>query len=380
MQVYRLFFKILRSQLGQVIMYICIFATITSIISGQNAADDGKTFKMSSFDIAVDDHDNSEASRALTDCLLKDNEEASIPDFDTETIQDELFNRNISAAVIIPEGYGAMISSGKTKNVVDVFTLNGTMAADIIYSRINNYIGYVAAFAAAGSSIDDATAAADDIINTHADVNVLDNSSDTKGRPFYFFSYLAYVFICIAFSGAAPILMVLNQENIRTRIACSSYKLSRINRETALALATFGIAICGVILILGSATVGEEMFTATGILYIINMLVYMTMSIGLVFFAGQLITSNNMVSIAANVIGLGFSFLGGVFVPLEYMSGSIVKIGQFLPSYWYITSCNYINSYTGGNITPLLGYLGVELIFAAVFFVAGLVAIKCKRG
>lgn len=381
MQVYKLFFKILRSQIGQIIMYICIFAGITSIVSANNATNNDKTFKMSSFKIAICDHDNSTASKALADYLLKDNEKAAIADFDKETLQDELYNRNISAAIIIPEDYETMLLSGKTKNVVDVFAINGTVAANIIYSQINNYISYVAVFSSDSSSIEDAVAAANDIIDTHSDIDILDNSSNySKGNLYYFFSYLAYIFICITFVGAAPILIILNREKIRSRIACSSYKLSHINRETALALATFGIGICCIMLILCNATIGGELFTAKGVLYIMNMLVYMTMSIALVFFIGQLITKDNMISVAANIIGLGFSFLGGVFVPLEFMSDNIIRIGQFLPSYWYITGCNYINSYSGGSILTLLSYLSVELIFTAVFFVAGAVAIKCKRG
>lgn len=380
MQVYKLFFKILRSQLGQIIMYICIFASLIVIISSQKAADDGKEFKMSSFELAFDDHDNSTASKNLIRHLSKDNEKVTIADFDKETIQDELYNRNISAAIIIPEGYENALLSGKTKNLVDVFAIPGTMAADIIYSQINNYISYVATFAPSSDSIDTALASANDITDTHAEISMLDNSSGEKGIMYYLFSYLAYIFVCITFVGAAPILIILNQDKIRSRIACSSYKLSRINQETALALTTFGIAICGIILILAAFTTHGDVFSTQGILYILNMLVYMTMSIGLVFFIGQLINKDNMISIAANIIGLGFSFLGGVFVPLEFMSESIIKLGQFLPSYWYITSCNYINNYTDGSIITLLGYFAVELIFAAVFFIAGAVAIKCKRG
>ena len=380
MQVYKLFFKILRSQLSQIIMYIGIFAGLITIISSQKAADNGKEFKMSSFELAFDDHDNSTASKNLIRHLSKDNEKVKIADFDKETIQDELYNRNISAAIIIPEGYEKNILSGKTKNLVDVFAIPGTMAADIIYSQINNYISYVAAFAPSSDNIEEALASANDIMGTHADISVIDNSANDKGIMYYLFSYLAYIFICITFVGAAPILIILNQDKIRSRIACSSYKLARINQETALGLASFGIAICGIILILATFITHGDVFSAQGILYILNMIVYMTMSIGLVFFIGQLINKDNMISIAANIIGLGFSFLGGVFVPLEIMSESIIKIGHFLPSYWYITSCNYINSYTDGSIITLLGYLAVELIFAAVFFVAGAVAIKCKRG
>ena len=379
MQVYKLFMKILHGQLGQIIMYIGIFVGLIIIISNQKVADTNTSYQMSSLDVAISDKDNSTTSKAIIDYIDANNNIVEISDYEKETIQDELFNRNIVAAISIPEGFEAMITSGKTDNILDIYSIPGTMAADIISSELNNYIGYLAAFMESGNRAD-AIASANDITDIHADVTMLNGKASDKDIMYYYFSYLAYIFICIVFVGATPILIVLNRDVIRARINISAYRQSKVNRETAYGLATFGVVISAVFIIVSTIISKGDVFSTKGLLYISNMIIYMIMAIGLAFFVGQLISKENMISMVANVIGLGFSFLGGVFVPLEFMGEGIIKIAHFLPSYWYILAAGFINSYSdGAELSQLFGYLGIELIFAVTFFIAGGVAIKAKK-
>ena len=78
MQVFKLFFKIFRSQLGQVIMYIAIFAVIASLISGQNSANPVKDFVNDSQKITIVDEDKSEASKAFKKQMLIGNKNVTL--------------------------------------------------------------------------------------------------------------------------------------------------------------------------------------------------------------------------------------------------------------------------------------------------------------
>lgn len=380
MQVYKLFMKILKSQLGQVIMYIGIFTGILFLVTGQKSSDDSSSYKMTSLKIAINDLDNTSGSEALKEFITDSNQSVDIENYNTDTIQDELYNRNINAAVIIPDGYETKLASKNINDIIDVYTLSNTMTSDIITSEINNYITNTSALIQTGSSPEDALALAKNIADTHADVNLLDKETNDKGLIYYFFSYIAYVFLCVIFVGGLPIVLVLNKKNIRSRIECSSYKFAGLNTEIFLGLLTFGAIVSVVFIALAAIFIGGDLFTIRGALFIINMLIYMILSVALAFLIGQLIKKENIISVIANVIGLGFSFLGGVFVPLSVMGEGVIKLAHFLPSYWYILASEFINSFHGGDsLTPLMQYIGVEMIFAATFFIAGFVTIKAKQ-
>jgi len=270
--------------------------------------------------------------------------------------------------------------SGDTKDLFKVYSIPGTFNSDIVSGIVDGYIGNLHTFLQSGMDMDTALSQAARINDIHAETTLLDNSTGQKGLMYYFFSYLAYVLICIVFVSAISILIVLNKETIRARMTCSSYKLSKISRETGLGLATIGVAICAVFSVEALITIGSDMFTVKGVLYIANMIIYMTISIALAFFIGQLVNKENLVSMIANIIGLGFSFLGGVFVPLEFMGEGIKKVAHFLPSFWYITACEDIDTYTASSdMNTILICFGIQLIFAVVFFTAGGVAIKAKQ-
>ena len=83
----------------------------------------------------------------------------------------------------------------------------------------------------------------------------------------------------------------------------------------------------------------------------------------------------------SNVLGLGLSFLGGIFVPLEYMSSGVVAFARFLPTYWYVKANQIIDSYTGtsAQISTYLSYIGIEFIFALAIFSAALAASKVRK-
>ena len=71
----------------------------------------------------------------------------------------------------------------------------------------------------------------------------------------------------------------------------------------------------------------------------------------------------------ANLVGLGCSFLCGVFVPLELMGEGVIRVAHFLPPYWYDRA--------GDSLAELFPLLGVELLFGAALVCAGM---ACRRG
>ena len=91
MQVFKSFFKILNKHKGQTLLYLCIFISIISVLSANNAFNDTSSYETTKPRFAVFDYDNSVESHALTGYLSKTCTKTDIKNDKKETMQDELF-------------------------------------------------------------------------------------------------------------------------------------------------------------------------------------------------------------------------------------------------------------------------------------------------
>ena len=65
MQVYKLFFQVLRKQKGQIIMYLVIFLSVALAAASQGGKTGEAAFSPTTYKFAVMDADNSEISREM---------------------------------------------------------------------------------------------------------------------------------------------------------------------------------------------------------------------------------------------------------------------------------------------------------------------------
>ena len=107
----------------------------------------------------------------------------------------------------------------------------------------------------------------------------------------------------------------------------------------------------------------------------------MFIGLGLAYFISAITSDENIINMLSNMIVLSMCFLCGTFVDTQFMSPMILKLAQFLPLYWYNKAIVFINNTPASDIicTKFLTYLCIELLFALVFFAAGLVISKKKE-
>ncbi|MCI8308572.1 MAG: ABC transporter permease [Lachnospiraceae bacterium] len=378
MQVFKLFFKILKSQLTQIIMYIVIFIIIAYIIAGSPSAMPG--YSEQKQDISVVDEDGTQTSGALKDYLLLLNNQIELDGYDFETIQDELYNRNTTNVIFIPKGFEDAVLSGNTGEILDIYNIPGTMAASVVTGQADNFINILNSYIAAEMNLNDALNKTKETLSEKTDISFLSDSGEAASPLSIFLTYIAYVFITIAVNGVSPVIQVFNKPALRKRFNCSSYKMSRFNAGLIAGITIFGIAVCAIFTTAALFTHGSELLSVKGLLSILNMAVYMVVSLSIAYLIGSVSTNANIVSMLSNVIGLGFSFLGGVFVPLEFLGDGIIKIAHFLPSYWYIIAKKSIfNLGNGSTYIEIMQGMGIMLAFAAAIFTVTLAIIKSRR-
>ena len=382
MQVYNTFFKILYKQKVQIIMYISIFALISLLASSQMESNSEQNFQESVYKVAIFDYDNTSASDTLTDYISSKHTLVSLSEDTNETLQDEIYNRNAQCVIRIPEGFEESLTNQDTAKKLEIVAIPGTVYANTVEAQLNAYLKNVNSYLSAGFTLDEAMTSTESLMKEELSVSLLDASSDGSfSSMYYFFSYIPYVFMAISIVAFGPILVVFNQRVVRDRIRCSSYRLTKTNIELLLGMVTSGIALCSIFSLLAFGSFHNELFTLKGALYILNMFCFTTITLSITFLIAQFVKANTALSMVANVIGLGFAFLGGVFVPLDLMGENVLQISRFLPTYWYILGTQIIDGVTKtSDLTVLFQYILIELAFTTSFIAIGVVATRFRKG
>lgn len=380
MTVYKVFFRILYKQKMQVLMYLGIFFGIAVIMSSQGEETQTGMFQAQSQKIAVFDEDDSELSRGMAEYLAEGNERVELED-EAETIQDELYNRNIHCVIRIPKGYGESVVNGDVRKP-QITTIPGTLSEQFFINKVSRYSSVAGAYRAGGldaRQIAEKTAA---ICKEKVSVSLSEGGREEQhGSMYYFFAYFPYIFISISVVGIGSILVVFHKKEVRERNICSCYPLLRTNLElySGMVIAEIVFCLCYVLVVFLGMKCDAKLFGFQGMLYCLNMLCFMVVTLGIVFLVGQVVKRSTVLSMVSNIVSLGMSFLCGIFVPLEYLGEGLVRAAHFLPAYWYITSADMIDHYAAGQeLGGLFRGMGIQLLFGAAFVCVGLAYSKAK--
>lgn len=381
MKVFNLYFKVLRKYIGQIFMYVGIFAgVLVGVIIPQNVNNDENSFVKSKNDFAVFDYDNSELSTALTDYLSEKHDLKVIKDDSGETIQDELYAMEVHNVIRFEEGFEEAYINGDESLYPEVYAIPNTIVDVLFEQDVNGFLSIVKTYINAGFDMDEAITKTLEASDKQVEVDMIEESETSQpGALHYFFKYLSWVFIASFVSAITTVLISLNKKNVRERIECSPYKFIRMNGEILLGVVVTGFAVCMLFVIIASSLFAEEMFSLSGLLYVLNAFCIMSVALAITFLISKLTANLQVISLLSNVIGLGMAFLCGVFVPMEFLSGTVIKIAHFLPAYWNVKAIEIIDSFSSGDLQTLLSYMGIQILFAVAICCAALVVAGRKR-
>lgn len=381
MQVYKVFFRILNKQKFQIIMYLVIFFSISVVMSYQGEDTQKGMFKAYSHKLVIFDEDGSELSQGMAAYLREGNEEVKIED-DKETIQDELYNRNINCVIRIPKGYGKSLAEGGETVRPEVLSIPGTIYAETFKNMTGRYSSIAKAYQAGGMDPQLVVQKTAETCREKVPVTLIEGGRESSHQVlYYFFAYFPYIFISISVVGIGPILVVFHKKEVRERNLCSCYPLQRTNFELygGMVITEIGFCLCYFLMAFAAMKERSELFHFQGLLYCLNAFCFMVVTLGIVFLVGQVVRKSSVLNMVSNVIALGMSFLCGIFVPLEFLGEGLIKAAHFLPAYWYITSADWIDHYVPGQaMGELWKGMGIQLLFGAALVAVGLAYSKAK--
>lgn len=177
-------------------------------------------------------------------------------------------------------------------------------------------------------------------------------------------------------------MMAFNKKDLRMRNLSSALPLKSLSLQLVLGNIVFAISIWVLMTFASFILYGSYMFSINGLLFLLNSLLFTVSALSISLLIGNLVTSKNAMSAAANVVSLGSAFISGVLVPQAYLGEKVLSIARFNPTYWYVRANNDISllaNYSKDNLTPIIMSMLIVLCFSLAIFAVTLVVIKQKR-
>ncbi|SKA70733.1 ABC-2 family transporter protein [Eubacterium uniforme] len=376
MQVFKKFFRVALAVKSRLIVAVCIGIFMIIFLTGQSDTSTTVKFESTSLNIAVIDEDDSEISRGIVD-YLKSIHNVDETKHREDLYKDRLFYQDIVSKVVINKGSGENILNGKDANITNLYN-ESTPLGLFVNNQINEYLSIVQKKINEGKDVKVALDEAKKAMDSTNFVNIKEEKTDAEGFAISF-NFLPYVVMITLFSSVLYAMLAFNEKEVKNRTLVSA--ITPIERGLGLVMGCICLStLIYIVLLVTSVYFGYKQIPSTRalILEVINLFIY-TIVCNMVIFlvtvcSGKL---NDAVMVIANGISLTFAFLGGSFVPAEYLSESVKRVGRFTPNYWYSSAIDRIVD--GAPISSVAQAYLMQIAIGLAFLGISLAVLKIKN-
>ena len=386
MQVYKAYFKIIKSNITQLLIYVFIFLAFAIILGRVSTSPSDVNFETTKVDIAFINNDkDSKIVSNLKDYLSKN---TNIEDIGTtkQDKQNALYFREVEYIVTIPKGFTDKILSGDKDVDIEKTQIPNSTSQVFVDNLINRYLNTVSRYT---STIDNISEK--DLISnvnkdlsktTKVEVETYKNDSIKNNNCNRYYNFLSYSILAVLIFGIGDVMMTFNKKDLKRRNLASAMSFSKMNFQMVLGNISFAIGAWVVMILASFIMYKTYMFTINGMLLLLNSLVFTFASLSVSLLISNFITSRDFMSAVANVIVLGTCFISGVFVPQQYLSKGVIAVAKFNPTYWYVKANDEIAvlvNYSNSNLMEILTNISIVMGFAIAVYALNLVIVKQKR-
>lgn len=385
MQVFKMYFRLLRSYKGVLILYTAVFLGVALVmVGGMSNGDDEKKgdFEAERLDIGIINRDSGSFAGELSNYFFEEHNIVDLED-DEDAVLNKLYWREVDYVLVVPAGFEeAFVSGENTDMELNCMKVPGSFASSFFEAELSLYLSKLTGLVKSGNPLSDAFTKMEKIREKKAEVAmasyVNENQNDKMSS---FFLYVPYLFISLGVNGVGLVLIAFNQKEVKDRMECAAMPLRVRLMWLTCGILLFGVILYILVLAVAAVITKGTMFQDSRMPYfMLNMLTLLLFSLSLGFFAGTVAKNNDTLSGINNVLGLGLCFLGGVFVPQEFFGEAVLKVAKFFPTYWYVKANTAISSMaTGAEVQELRGQVLLVVFYALAIFALTTVVISAKR-
>lgn len=302
-----------------------------------------------------------------------------------EKQQDALFYRKVEYILEIPSGFTDAVMRGENVTLAKT-TVPDASSSIFMDMLVNKYLNTTKIYLGNAKNLSQKEIA-DHVLDNLSNKTavVFQNDSNTNNANIFagfYFNFLAYSLFSILILGVCSVMIVFNDTDLKMRNYASPIKLRNMNLQLILACFSYAI-FCWLITIIPSFILYRSVvISKIGLLLLLSSLLFTFTVLSISFLIASFIKSRNAMTSAANIVSLGSSFIGGVFVQQSLLGKNVLALGSFTPTYWYVKAVDAIvklNQFHFEDLKPILGNLLVVVGFGASALMICLVYLKQKR-
>lgn len=389
MKAFKLFFKIMRANLATVLMYLGIFIMIFNIsLQAIGPAEDSE-LKLMDVKMTLFDQDQSQVSKAFT-TYLSNNAQIIALDDNEESINDALFDGKTHYVVWIPKGFGDQMLDPESDNATlhvqkSIYAHLSLTAQQLIEGYNKNFQIYKMAYGGTIPAAHLESALQSIEADMRSDVQTHAQQTKTQNNLSYIavgLSSMCYVIIALLSSTIGNTMVTMEEPEVKKRDLVGGMSEQKRALQIFLATLAFGVVVWIVLIGFSYGALGiDTLFQVGSIWLLLNSFVHLITILALVNFFTTLIGTKDGISFFSTTFSLLVAFFSGVFVPQSLLSGPVLRIASFFPTYWTVKANDTIAnvSLVAPDYSPVLQSIGVMLLMATAYFFLTIVVRRRKQ-
>lgn len=379
MTVFKNYLKIAKVYIPVIIIYTFMFTTMAIIFSltGNETVD----FEETKPNITIINKDENtpfvnelknNLSNKLTLVKIENND---------EKIKDALFYRQTNVVFILPENFTEDFMNDELPKV-EIMDVPGSYYSNYAVMILNRFLNISDTYVKTGMNEETIVKNIQKDFEKETKV-ILENAKEKTmlSRMNFFYNFSNYTILALCVMVVGMIMMSFTENNIKKRNMVSGTTYQKINISIFWGNFMIMTIIWLLFVTISGILYGSIIFTAAGLLIILNSFLFSISALTIGFFVGSLLRSREAMNGIVNVLAIGSSFLSGAFVPQEYLGKTVLSISKFFPSYWFITNNNYIanlSKFNLENLTPVAINMLMLVFFTLLFIIIHRIIIKYK--
>lgn len=378
MTVFKGYMKIIGQNKMLILLYVAIFFGCT-ILFQSTAGKTETSYQAEKLNIGIVDEDGGSLAESLTEYL--GNLHHLIPiENDVSEIQEKLYYREVDYVVRIPKNFYEKCIEGDEK--LSVTKIPDTYSGSYVDQQINNFLNNARTYQASGFTEAESASALEKTQSVK--VTFSNDEKSIEDAPYvYYFRYMPYLFLALFGFVMGNILIVFHNSDLKKRMAASPVSGRRQSLEGILCMSLAGLTLWIFVIVIGILFYGRDFYTSENfVYYLLNSASMLFVDIALAYLMGTIAPNRDALTGIANIISLGMCFLGGVFVPLEFMGSHVKAVSHFLPVYWYEKANDLLANFAHMTVSAREQFFKaviIQLVFVGAFICLTLVIEKYKR-
>lgn len=379
MTVFNTFWKVINKYKGTIILFTVMLVTF----GGINTTSNNSTvdFTNSKPDIIiVNNSGNNDLTKNLISYLEKSTNVKDVKNTE-EARNDALFYREVNYIIYIPKDYQKDVLSGKTPEI-DIKTV-GDYTSSLAEMLLTRYLKIQSIYAKNISTEQELITAINKNLSKTSEVTITSKVDTTKtSRVSRYFNFASYSAMFIIIFVICMVLSSFHTKTIKKRTIISSMNYKTHNKYLLRASFIYSIIVWLLFMLLGTILFSNTILSLRGLVYAINLLIFIFTSLTLALLLSTLIDNKDAINGIVNVISLGSAFLCGAFIPTEWLPETVIKISRIFPTYWYVNSNDLLASLQTINMTSLnqvIINMIVMLVFALISIIINNLVSKKKQ-